>query len=496
MPDYPEMNRSRSIVWLFAALLLLATFSATSGDEPARLTAEQRAERVEGEVRRFFQPLVDREWAQALVVGVVDERGPRVFGFGRRADSSTEPPDGDSVFEIGSVTKVFTGTLLADMAERGLVNIDDPVNKLLPADIGPLRCAGHEMRLVDLATHTSGLPRMPANWSPQDGTDPYADYTTEKLFEFLKEHAKPSLSRAVGNTLTNLLGKKNQPKWEYSNLGVGLLGTLLARKAERPYEALLLERIYRPLGMDRTRITPDAAMTARLIPGHDADGNPAKNWKFGCLAPCGGLYSTANDLLKFVSANMDLTDTPLKAAMAKTQQPHLTVNPKLDMGLNWLLFKPDVVFHNGMTGGYNSSVAFSKSQKLGVVVLADTAIGGDSGLLDQVAIAFYKTITEDKQRDLPRIRATQSVDRATLQKYAGKYTLVPLVATFTITCDDNRIYAQITGQPRLRIYPESETEFFYKAVNAQITFESDESGNVKRLVLHQHGKDMAAARQN
>ena len=464
-------------------------------EEVARLSVDDRAARLPELATKFYQPLIDGQWAQGLVVGVIDERGPRVFGFGRKGENLADAPDGDSVFEIGSVTKVFTGILLADMAERGLVSVDDPVNKLLPDDIGPLRCAGREMRLVDLATHTSGLPRLPPNWAPKDPTEPYVDYTDENLLAFLREQGKPAPLSSLAGALSGLISSKPKQEWAYSNLGVGLLGTLLARKAGRPYEELVVERICVPLVMSSTRLTLDEAQTARLVPGHDADGNPAKNWKFACLGPAGGICSTSNDMLKFLAANLEPNDTPLAAALAKAQQPHYTRDSQFDMGLNWLLVKPDLVFHNGMTGGYNSFVAFSKPHKLGVVVLADTAIG-TGGLLDRVSMSFIKALTEDKPRGPPKLRSIVPVDRAILQKYAGKYTLVPLVATITVTCEEDRLYAVLTGQDRYRIYPESDTKFFYKVVDAQITFERGESGNVERLILHQNGKDQRAARKD
>lgn len=481
-------------IGIFCVVPLIARIQAEVGAK--LLSAEQRGEKLEELVETFFQPLIERQWASGLVVGVVDERGERVFGFGRRKESGDGlSPDGDTVFEIGSVTKAFTGTLLADMVERGLVSVDDPVNKFLPSDIGPLQCDDRAMQLADLATHTSGLPRLPPNLSPQTMDDPYADYRVEEMFEFLRQQAKPSVLGSFGKSLSGLFSTKPKQKWEYSNLGVGLLGTLLSRKADRHYEELIVERICQPLNMQSTRLKLDDSMAERLIPGHGAEGNVVKNWNFECLAPCGGLKSTVRDLLKFVAANAELTPTPLQPTFARAQQSHYKVNDNLDMGLNWLLRKQGVVFHNGMTAGYNSFVVFSKPQKLGVVVLADTAIGGESGMLDRVAIPFFRSLIEEKTHQSPTIRAAKKVDSAILEKYVGKYSLVPLVATITVTCEGDRLYAQLTGQSRFRIYPESEKEFFYKVVDARITFECDADGQVERLVLHQNGKDMPAGRE-
>lgn len=149
------LQRLRFADLVFAAIVVATQVANRCfADEPKPRTADERVKRVEKEAERFFQPLIDRGWASGIVVGVVDEHGQRVFGFGRKKEGSDERPDGDTVFEIGSVTKVFTGTLLADMVERGLVSVDDPVNQFLPEDIGPLKRGDWEMQLA----HTSSLP--------------------------------------------------------------------------------------------------------------------------------------------------------------------------------------------------------------------------------------------------------------------------------------------------------------------------------------------------
>jgi CubicO group peptidase (beta-lactamase class C family) len=472
-------------------LLLIAILLAPLGlpaDEPKKTAAEQERELAE-RAERFFQPLIEHQWAQAIVVGVVDERGNHVYGFGRRWPDKDDRPDGDTLFEIGSITKTFTGVLLADMVERGLMKLDDPVNKYLPDDIGPLKCGSREMRLVDLATHSSGLPRMPSNWKPNDMAEPYADYTTENLHEFLKRQAKPDLA----GSLQKLLAGQGKPKFAYSNVGVGLLGHLLERKAESSYEELLQERILKPLEMNSTRLKLDDALAPRLIAGHDGDGNPIKPWEFDCLGPCGGIRSSANDMLKYVAANLELRDSPLLAALRKSHEPQFHVSDELDIGLNWFLTKPDWISHGGMTGGYNSQVLFSKPKKLGLVVLADTTIVGGLSL-EKMSFDFLQAVADGAPGTPPKVRLAVKVDPATLDKYVGSYILVPVVSTFTITREEDRLYVQLTGQPRLRVYPENDTKFFYKAVDAQIDFETDEDGSVRRLVLHQNGKDMAAGR--
>jgi serine-type D-Ala-D-Ala carboxypeptidase/endopeptidase len=484
----------------FLALLLVTAIlvPCAMGDEPKRLSAVDRVEQLPELAQRYFQPLVEHEWAVGIVVGVVDEHGTRVLGFGRAGDDQLQSPTGQTLFEIGSVTKVFTALLLADMAEQGRVRLNQSVSELLPEDIGPLMCGERPMQLVDLATHTSGLPRLPPNLVLDNLDDPYAAYTNDMLYACLHEHAKPSAVKSLSKSLTGLFetlaGKQeSRPQWQYSNLGVGLLGHLLERRAGRPYEELVIDRICRPLGMHHTRVDLDAALRANSTSGHDADGRPVSDWNLACLVAAGGLRSSADDMLRFLAAQLDMIDTPLKPAIATTQQSHFRVKDGLEMGLGWMLATPKLAIHDGMTGGYCSFVGFSREHKLGIVVLSNTSLSG--GVLGRTASAFFKALREAEPGEPPPIRGAIRVDPAVLQKYAGKYTLVPLVATLTVTSVEDRLFAQLTGQPRFRIYPESETQFFYKVVDAQLKFECDASGRVERVVLHQNGKDMSAARQ-
>ena len=189
-----------------------------------------------------------------IVVGLIEPQGRRIVAHGSMAQGDAQPVDGDTLFEIASVTKVFTTLLLADMVRRGEVALDDPVAKFLPPDVKvPER--GRAITLEDLATHTSGLPRMPSNFAPRDWANPYADYSVDQLYAFLSDY---TLTRDVGT------------QYEYSNLGMGLLGHVLARRAGTDYETLVGSRIAKPLGMDGTRIALTPKLRARLATGHNA----------------------------------------------------------------------------------------------------------------------------------------------------------------------------------------------------------------------------------
>lgn len=309
---------------------------------------------------------MDAGRSAGIVVGTLDAGGKRrvvAYGAGGPTGSTgVTPLDGNSVLEIGSVTKVFTGTLLASMVARGDVRLDDPVAKYLPATVKVPERGGKQITLLDLATQSSGLPRLPSNLRPKDATNPYADYSEAQMYEFLSGYTLP---RDIGS------------RYEYSNLGMGLLGHALARRAGKSYEALVTERILQPLGMSDTRVTLTPAMRARLTPGHDMAGKPVANWDLPTLAGAGALRSTVNDMLTFLAANVATGAGPLSMVMPQARlSRHPTDNPNLSIGLAWHLLKGpgrEIVWHNGGTGGYHSFIAFDPAARTGVVVLSNSS---------------------------------------------------------------------------------------------------------------------------
>src|SRR5581483_6818 len=304
----------------------------------------------------------------AIVVGVIDASGRRVVAYGSLAKEDNRRPGGDTVFEIGSMTKVFTSLLLMDMKNRGEVALDDPVSKYLPASVKVPAHNGRQITLADLSTQSSGLPRMPSNFAPKDSGNPYADYSVQQMYDFLSGY---QLMRDVGS------------KYEYSNLGVGLLGHVLALRAGTTYEALVRSRICEPLGMPDTRITLIPAMQARLATGHSATGAAVANWDIPTLAGAGALRSTANDILTFLAANLGYVKTPLARAMAdevSIRRPTGMAN--LEIAYAWHIQTKDestIIWHNGGTGGYRTFMGYDPKARAGVVVLTNisTAQGGD-----------------------------------------------------------------------------------------------------------------------
>jgi hypothetical protein len=261
-------------------------------------------------------------------------------------------------------------------------------------------------------------------------------------------------------------------------------------KAGTNYEALVLQRICRPLGMTNTMITLTPEMKAHLATGHDEMNQPVENWDFPTLAGCGALRSTANDLLKFAAANAGLTKTDLSAAMELEQTPRRDAGlPTLKIALGWHVstkYDVELVWHNGGTGGYHSFVGFNKKSKRCTVMLANSANG-----IDDIACHLLETKYELQHFEPAKAHVATQLDSKTLDRYVGRYQLSPS-AFFNVRRGGDRLQVQLTGQSYFDVFPESPTNFFYEAVDAQITFNTNAEGRATSLVLHQNGRDQTA----
>ncbi|HEY5006841.1 MAG TPA: serine hydrolase, partial [Caulobacteraceae bacterium] len=435
----------------------------------------------DAEIRRLLVERIDlQHQGVGIVIGVIGPYGRRIVAYGRSDQPGGRPLDGDTEFEIGSITKVFTALALADMVRDGEVKLDDPVAKFLPPEVHMPERNGKAITLVDLATHTSGLPRLPLDMAPKDPANPYADYTMDQLYRFLSGY---QLVRDPGST------------WAYSNLGFGLLGDALADLAGTDYQTLVKQRVLTPLGMASTTImlTPDEA--ARMAVGHDSNLRPVENWDLPALAGAGALRSTANDLLSFVAANLDDPAPPLKADMAlllSVQRP--TGTPNLSQALGWeLLSTPagEIIQHGGGTGGFHTLIAFNRRTREGVVVLtnAETVMGADDIGLHILTGAPVATLPPPAPP--PPERHAIALAPEALQRLVGRYQLAPEIFV-TITRDGDHLFAQLTGQNANEVFPESPRDFFWKVVDAQLTFLPGD--HAPGLVLHQGGRDIPATR--
>jgi serine-type D-Ala-D-Ala carboxypeptidase/endopeptidase len=432
----------------------------------------------DSEIRDMLIQRIDtQKQSVGIVIGLIEPSGRRVVSYGALAKDSKNTPDGKTVFEIGSMTKVFTSLLLADMVQRGEVALADPVAKYLPSTVKMPERGGKQITLEDLATHTSGLPRLPSNLNPKDPANPYADYSVEQLYQFLSSY---QLTRDIGS------------KYEYSNLGGGLLGHVLARRAGMSYEDLVRNRICDPLHMANTRITLSPEMKTHMAQGYDTALAPVPLWDLPTLAGAGGLRSTADDLLTFLAANLDYVKSPLAPAMAamlKVRKP--TGMADVEIALGWHISTSDgreIVWHNGGTGGFRSFMGFDPKTRIGVVALsnAGTAAGVDD-------IGQHLLNPKAPLAQAPKQHTEVAVDPKLFDGYVGKYQLTQTFI-LTITREGNQLFLQATGQPKVQIFPESAREYFLKAVDAQISFETDSQGKAISLTLHQNGANPKATR--
>jgi len=343
------------VVWL---LFLVSTATGCKGQPSTPDKA----------IDSMVQSYLKNNHAVGLSIGILKEGKTRFYGYGETGKGSGKAPDSATIFEIGSISKTFTATLLGLAIVTGKLRLDDSVNKYLPDSIPLLQYSGKVMRLRDLANHTSGLPRMPSNFFAPvvDLQDPYRNYTIEKLYSFLK-HWQP--------------GRVPGSKYDYSNIGVGLLGVILQRVYGRSYEEMVVSQICRPLGMYDTRVTIREQDSVFFAKGYDFSGNYNSPWNLpAAFAGAGAIRSTAGDMLKYAQANLGGVAGELGKAIQMTHDSTFSQGD-LVLGLAWHYIRPGeerVLFHNGGTGGYRCYLAIHLKLQFAVVVLANTAISPDS----------------------------------------------------------------------------------------------------------------------
>ena len=464
------MNRRYSALCV-AACVLTVLYTAAGHAQPTRVVDDAA-------IRGMLAQRIDTDRRNVgMVVGVIEPGGQRIVSHGTFGVSDARPVDADTIFEIGSITKVFTSLLLADMVERGEVRLDDAVTKHLPAGVRVPERDGRAITLVDLSTHTSGLPRLPPNLIVANPDNPYADYTTTQLYESLSAYTLP---RAIGS------------QFEYSNLGAGLLGHALAHRAGSDYESVVRTRILAPLQMTATSVTLSAGQRSRLARGHNQRRDPAGNWDLGTLAGAGGLRSNVRDMMRFLDVFVTGRPNPFAAAAAMMRTVDRPAMGAMSMGLGWQMLKRqegDIYFHGGMTGGYAAFVGFMPARQTGVVVLSNM-LGGVTGV-DDIGLHLLDARLPLERAPAARTRITLSAEA--LRPLVGRYELRPgFVAA--VTLDGDRLFVQPGNQPRHEIFAEGPRAFFTTIADAQFIFDVDDSGRAISMTLRQGGASIVGKR--
>lgn len=348
------------------ALLALGLVGCGGGGSPSSPSPSPSAASLAARVDSAVRPGVESGRWLGVVVGTFDRGQRATFGYGR-VSAGGPAPDATTLFEIGSITKTFTAAVLAAAVREGLVALEQPARELLPPGTVLPTYHGQDFTLLQLADHTSGLPRLPDNLETTPGyeaSDPYAHYDELALLQFLSRYQLP---RAPGT------------KYEYSNLGVGLLGYLLAGRLGTTYEDAVRSRVASPLGLADTRILLEPAQFARVAPGHDDRGQPVPAWHLDVLAGAGALHSTSADLLDYAAAVLGHGPQPVTADLAACLVPRFAgAGASGQVGLAWSLqplgsTRYTAVQHDGGTAGYSSYVGVVPERDVAVVVLSNTA---------------------------------------------------------------------------------------------------------------------------
>jgi len=438
-----------------------------------------------GEIREILVKRIDQQkQAAGIVVGIIEPNGRRVVAYGNFAKGDPRTIDGGTIFEIGSITKLFTSLLLADMVNRQEVALDDAAAKYLPENVRMPERSGKFITLLDLSTHTSGLPPFPGNLTP-DG----AEYSVDHLYRFLSGY---TLARDPGS------------EYQYSNLGGGLLGHILARRAGTDYAGLIRSRIAQPLGMSDTGITLSSSIKQRMATGHNALLAPVAHSDLPApLAGAGALRSSANDMLTFLETFLGYRESPLAPAM-KTMLEIRRPARQAKIGLAWFIYSTDgreIATHSGATRGFVSFTGCDPQERIGVVVLSNACT--PSGV-DDIGIHLLNPKAPLANPEPPRQRTEIQIDPQLLDHYTGRYQVTPNLV-FEITREGSRLFAQgfaqlpqnrpgdLTGLPKFELFAEGEKNFFARVSDSQIAFETGPDGRATSLLLRRAGRDLPAA---
>lgn len=400
----------------------------------------------------------------------IDGANVSCHAFGKLTAPAGVPPE-RVLFEIGSITKFFTGLLLAQATIDGKASLDDPITKFLPPELS-LHAHVAAITLRQLSTHTSGLPRLPGNLHPLSPADPYADYLEPQLYDFLRSF-QPAKAPP-------------QPA-DYSNLGVGLLGHLLARAYGVSYAELVRAKITGPLGMNDTTIALTDEQKTRFATPHSG-GVTVLPWNLGVLSGAGALRSTAADLAKFAQALSD-EHSPIAAAWKIAREPRAPMGPRGHIGLGIFITERDgrtVYSHGGGTGGFRSHFEFTPATRTALVVW----LNNDDP--DPAALVAASRGPSAAAQPTPAPEVPITTDE--LRQFTGVYT-IDARARFTVVLDErSRLRIRLTGQGFLPVSHLGNDRFAARAVGAQFQFARAADGKIASVTLHQNGQEVPATR--
>jgi serine-type D-Ala-D-Ala carboxypeptidase/endopeptidase len=449
-------------------LVSVVAFVACSGSpktvEPVKPTGDTDPDGPNrARIAAQVQPLLDAELVSGLVVGIVDGNKREIYGFG--TGPGGKPPTGATLFELGAVTKIYTGLLLADAVQRREVTLDTPIAELLPTGVTAPTRDKLVITLRHLALHSSGMPPYPPTLNPK-ADNPYGRYPENQLYQDL---VRTQLIAPPGARIL------------YSDYGVGLLAHELGRKIGGGYPTALATRVLAPLELKDTFFTVPKEAQPRLATGTNEELAPAKPWTYDSLVGTGGLISSARDQLKLIEAELDAdagSKGTLRGAMRLTHETQLERGGDNE-GLGWQIDSAGRYWHNGGTGGYHAFVGFDPKTRRGVVVLSSTK----SSIIDSLPTAIYRMLANEE------VKPPAFPDAAALAAFAGTYDFQGIKLSITVT--GKRLYVEGPGEPKIRMMPISDHEFWLESLQSVVVFEKD-GDKIKRAIFIVGDKQLSA----
>lgn len=411
------------------------------------------------DIQALIKEYIEDSGAVGAAAAIIDNGKISFYTYGKKSVNADDLISEDTIFEIGSVTKVFTTLLLADMVAKGEVQLDDPVEMYLPGVKIP-ELDGKKITLRHLASHTSGIPRMPDNFAPKDPSNPYQDYTIERLFEYLESCT---------------LAKPPGESFEYSNIGMGLLGHILSIRSGKSYEERVKDLICRKLNMPKTVISLSNEMAAVFASGHHL-ATEVSYWDIPGLAGAGALRSNIRDMANFLAANMD-SKSPIHTLLSQCHQQQYAPMPGFAVGLGWMFSssnQADLIWHNGGTGGFRSYLGFNPKLQKGIVILSNSTEDWPDELGLVVLDPDYKR---------PAIDKSLANNPEYLNQFAGSYTAtlpgdLPN-QELTISVFGKLLASLLSGGEVGMLYPESYGVFGVKGFpDGKVIFKVDDAGKI------------------
>lgn len=339
-------------------ILLIIAFNSMS-----LFGQRSESEKLEKYVSKYIEMEIDLNKNPGILIGIIDGDSTYVYGFGEAEKGVNQPPTDSSIFEIGSMTKVFTASLLQILVDEGKIDYQKTLADYLEKE--KLHESIHDLTVWSLATHTSGFPRVPTNFSikDKDPNNPFKNYTNTDFDKFLLDY--------------NLFQTGN---YIYSHINFALIEKIIETVENKDFQLVLEEKLLQPLGLINTTHVLDDNQKERLNSGYLLDGSPAPKAEFSTFYGSIGLMSDMNDLIRFVQVNLEIgEESPLQSSLVKTQvsQANTGVEKYIDTGIGWHVVRPkrkyyEIVSHRGTGIGHQAYIAFIPETQTGVIVLANS----------------------------------------------------------------------------------------------------------------------------